>query len=554
MVSARPTFYVLLLIVPAFLLISSTCSASTTSGVERVQVRRFAGGANEVNHGVVSWGSKTRTKRSVLEGRNGGNSSLVLAAERTRRKDPLDNLNYYTGGWNITNKHYFASAGFTAAPLFLVAAIWFVAIGLCMLLTCICFCCFGGRSYGYSRTAYALSLILLSLFTIAAVVGSVVLYTGQGRFHNTTTEILKYVVRQADSTVYNLMNVSDYLTAAKQAGVENVSLPSDVQNRIDQVDAKIKSAASTLKSETDKNRNRINDILDVVRKILIIVAAVMLAVALLGFLFSILGLQCLVCILVILGWILVAVTFILSGVFLALYNIAGDTCVAMDQWNKNPTAHTALDDILPCVDTTAAQETLSESKTVTFQLVGVVNGLIANVSNVNLPPAAGRLSYNQSGPLVPLLCNPFNPDKTARKCAAGEADLTNATQVWKNYVCRVSTNNVCTTVGRLTPSMYQQMSSAANVSYGLYHYGPFLTDLLDCTFVRDTFNRIHDDHCDDLKRFSKWIHVGLALVSAAVALSLIFWLLYARERRHRKYTKLVDARSHQDSYESKGPR
>ncbi|XP_071903308.1 uncharacterized protein [Coffea arabica] len=530
MVSARPTFYVLLLIVPAFLLISSTCSASTTSGVERVQVRRFAGGANEVNHGVVSWGSKTRTKRSVLEGRNGGNSSLVLAAERTRRKDPLDNLNYYTGGWNITNKHYFASAGFTAAPLFLVAAIWFVAIGLCMLLTCICFCCFGGRSYGYSRTAYALSLILLSLFTIAAVVGSVVLYTGQGRFHNTTTEILKYVVRQADSTVYNLMNVSDYLTAAKQAGVENVSLPSDVQNRIDQVDAKIKSAASTLKSETDKNRNRINDILDVVRKILIIVAAVMLAVALLGFLFSILGLQCLVCI------------------------IAGDTCVAMDQWNKNPTAHTALDDILPCVDTTAAQETLSESKTVTFQLVGVVNGLIANVSNVNLPPAAGRLSYNQSGPLVPLLCNPFNPDKTARKCAAGEADLTNATQVWKNYVCRVSTNNVCTTVGRLTPSMYQQMSSAANVSYGLYHYGPFLTDLLDCTFVRDTFNRIHDDHCDDLKRFSKWIHVGLALVSAAVALSLIFWLLYARERRHRKYTKLVDARSHQDSYESKGPR
>lgn len=71
-------------------------------------------------------------------------------------------------------------------------------------------------------------------------------------------------MRQADSTVYNLMNVSDYLAAAKQAGVENVSLPSDVQNRIDQLGAKIKSAASTLKSETEKNRNRINDILDAV--------------------------------------------------------------------------------------------------------------------------------------------------------------------------------------------------------------------------------------------------------------------------------------------------
>ena len=32
----------------------------------------------------------------------------MLAKERTRRKDPLDNRRYYTGGWNITNKHYFA--------------------------------------------------------------------------------------------------------------------------------------------------------------------------------------------------------------------------------------------------------------------------------------------------------------------------------------------------------------------------------------------------------------------------------------------------------------
>ncbi|KAL3511940.1 hypothetical protein ACH5RR_024657 [Cinchona calisaya] len=552
----RPFFGCILFLILILLFISSTCSASSTSGVVKsFQVRPFPGGLNKVDDddGVVSWESKS--KRSVLEEGNnvGGNSStLILAAERTHRKDPFDGFNYYTGGWNITNKHYVASAVFTAAPLFLVAAIWFVAIGLCMLLTCLCFCCCRRRNYGYSQTAYALSLILLSLFTVAAIIGSIVLYTGQGKFHNTTTDILKYVVGQADSTVDNLMNVSDYLAAAKQVGVGNVFLPPDVQKHIDEVDAKINSAASTLQSETERNRNRIDDILGIVRKILIIVAAVMLAVALLGFLFSILGLQFLVYILVILGWILVAVTFILSGIFLALYNVAGDTCVAMDQWSKNPTAHTSLDDILPCVDVATAQETLSQSKNVTFQLVGVVNGIITNVSNVNLPPAARPLSYNQSGPLVPVLCNPFNPDKTARKCAAGEVNFNNATQVWKNYVCQVSTNNVCTTIGRLTPSMYQQMSSAVNVSYGLYHYGPFLTDLLDCTFVRDAFTSIENDYCHDLKRFSKWIHIGLALVSSAVALSLIFWLLYARERRHRKYTKLVDARAHQDSFDSKG--
>lgn len=35
-------------------------------------------------------------------------TTTVLAAERTRRKDPLDGLRYYTGGWNISNRHYLA--------------------------------------------------------------------------------------------------------------------------------------------------------------------------------------------------------------------------------------------------------------------------------------------------------------------------------------------------------------------------------------------------------------------------------------------------------------
>lgn len=109
--------------------------------------------------------------------------------------------------------------------------------------------------------------------------------------------------------------------------------------------------------------------------------------------------------------------------------MAGDTCLAMDQWVKNPTAHTSLDDILPCVDNATAQETLSQTKEVISQSIAVVNRFITNVSNINYPAAAGALYYNQSGPLVPVLCNPFNSDRTDRQCAAGEVDFTNAAQV-----------------------------------------------------------------------------------------------------------------------------
>lgn len=110
--------------------------------------------------------------------------------------------------------------------------------------------------------------------------------------------------------------------------------------------------------------------------------------------------------------------------------MVGDTCVAMDQWVQNPTAHTALDDILPCVDNATAQATWTQSKEVTYQLVLVVTTATSKYPNRNFPPSAPNPPYfSQSGPLVPVLCNPFNADLSNRTCAAGELGFENATQV-----------------------------------------------------------------------------------------------------------------------------
>lgn len=540
-----------LLLLPFCIFIASTSftfsqGSSQLHHPQPLRVQEVFGGRE--NGGLVPW----KTRRSLAEG-SGDNSSLILAAKRTHRKDPSDGFSYYTGGWNISNGHYWASVSYTAVPFFVLGGIWFVLFGLCLSLICLCYCCCRREPYGYSRTAYALSLILLILFTIAAIIGCVVLYTGQGKFHGSTTSTLGYVVDQAETTSENLKNVSEYLSAAKRIGIGSSFLPANVQTNIDHAETKINASATTLDTKTQKNSKDIQDLLDAVRLALIVLAAVMLLLVFLGFLFSILGLQCLVYFLVIIGWILVTSTFILCGIFLLLHNVVADTCVAMDEWVQNPTARTALDDILPCVDNATAQETLLRTKDVTYQLVTVVNTVITNVSNINFAPNFVPLYFNQSGPLVPVLCNPFNADLTARQCSAGEVDLDNATQVWSNYVCQVSASGICTTPGRLTPSYYNQMAAAVNVSYGLYHYGPYLVDLQDCTFVRQTFTVISDDHCPELRKYSKWIYTGLVMVSVAVMMSLIFWVIYARERRHRVYTKTHMPRNYGAPYEEKAP-
>lgn len=110
-------------------------------------------------------------------------------------------------------------------------------------------------------------------------------------------------------------------------------------------------------------------------------------------------------------------------------SVVADTCVAMDEWVTHPHAHTALDDILPCVDVATANESLYRGREVTFQLVNLVNQVIVNVSNGNFPPSAAPLYYNQSGPLMPTLCNPYTQDLNNRTCSAGEVDFNNASQV-----------------------------------------------------------------------------------------------------------------------------
>ncbi|CAL1359052.1 unnamed protein product [Linum trigynum] len=523
----------------SFLFVSSSAAPEAETTTFHFRAPRFHD-FSRAGHGLVA---PFGIRRHLADGNStevgdGNSTTFVLAGERTRRKDPSDNLEIYTGGFNISNLHYWTSVSATAAPFFLVAGVWFAVFGISLAFTCLCYCCCPREPYGYSRTCYAISLIFLILFTIAAIAGCAVLYTGQGKFIGITSDTLDYVVSQADVTAESLKNVSGYLAAAKSVDVVKIYLPADLRGTLDNLVAKTNSFGNTLSSRTQDNRRKIKDGLNGVRLALVILAAVMLGLAFLGLLSSIFGMTCLVYFLVILGWILVAGTFILCGVFLLLHNVVADTCVAMDDWVQHPTAKTAMDDVIPCVDIAIAQETLVQSKQVSFHLINLVDNFLANFSNRNFPPELGPpLNYNQSGPLVPLLCNPFDSDLTDKDCAPGEVGFQNATEAWKSYVCQVSSAGTCTTPGRMTPQLYSHMASAVNVSYGLYRYGPFLVELQDCTFMRRTFTDINTWYCPDLRRYTQWIYVGLVIVSAAVMLSLIFWVIYAGERRHRVYTK-----------------
>lgn len=93
-------------------------------------------------------------------------------------------------------------------------------------------------------------------------IGCVILYTGQEKFHNSTSKALTFVVDTANSTGEKLRDVSEYLGAAKKIQVDQVYLTTNVQTDIDQIQKKINSSATTLTEKAVDNSDDIHDIVD----------------------------------------------------------------------------------------------------------------------------------------------------------------------------------------------------------------------------------------------------------------------------------------------------
>ena len=69
-------------------------------------------------------------------------------------------------------------------------------------------------------------------------------------------------MKHKNSTVQNLKNVSNYLSTAKQLGVDQYFMPSNVQANIDNIQIKINASTTFLEEKKDSNPDRIQHVLD----------------------------------------------------------------------------------------------------------------------------------------------------------------------------------------------------------------------------------------------------------------------------------------------------
>ena len=87
------------------------------------------------------------------------------------------------------------------------------------------------------------------------------LYTGQGKFYNSTRKTLDYIANEADVTAENLRNVSDFLDSSKKIGLDAIVLPQDMQRKIDEGTGKVKKVADVISDKTDSTAKKSRQVL-----------------------------------------------------------------------------------------------------------------------------------------------------------------------------------------------------------------------------------------------------------------------------------------------------
>ncbi|KAF7026942.1 hypothetical protein CFC21_039026 [Triticum aestivum] len=452
---------------------------------------------------------------------------LVLAEDRTRRPDVLRHLRMYGGGWNITSKHYWASVSFTGVAGFLLAALWFISFGIAAASFCFCKSRVGKAKVSHADVARP---VLLVVAVLALITGCIVLLYGQNEFREEATDTLDYVVNQSDFTIQTLRNVTDYLSFATTINVAALYLPSDVQAQINNLKVDLNKAADTISLKTTENYKRIRKVLHNVSVALICIAVLMPVLAFLGYVLELYGPRYTVYIFATICWNIVAALFILIGILLIVTSASKDTCQAMDEWAEHPRAETALSNILPCVDASTTNRTLYQSKQVVVQLVKLVNRAISALSN-------RKERHLHPGQLMPYLCSPYDENLNDRQCLSKEVTFDNATTAWQDYTCNAPDADVCSGPSTVTPEIYSQLVTAANVSYALHHYAPPMLNFQDCKFVRDTFSSIASQYCPPLERDLSLVSAGLALLASGLVVGLLLMLFADRPRKREEVSE-----------------
>ncbi|CAI5515598.1 unnamed protein product, partial [Closterium sp. Naga37s-1] len=366
-------------------------------------------------------------RRRRLGGKVAGwNLSLgqyALATNRTRRRDPLNGMRPYEGGYDPANLHYWASLGVTAGFGPVIALLWLL-LGLGFIGGSCCCCCCCPRHWArlrdltrrpYSRAHLTLPRIGLAIGSLLLLGGFAVMLAGAILLQKSAGVVRDGAVERVGAVVNTVYNVSQAMAGLTEVDVGGNQIPdrSGVLQRAQHA----WSIADGMQSSFNAGRDTADRAIKYMFMTLFAMGAVITALGVVGVVLAFLKLVIASNIIITIMWAVAVVTWCLTSLFLLSAMLEGDTAVAANEVLHNASLQHSILGALPC----SAQRSLASVR------VSILAASAQATSLVNTTVATTYPQVLQQMPGGPYsaVCVPYAPapSYTPTTCPANAIDL-----------------------------------------------------------------------------------------------------------------------------------
>jgi hypothetical protein len=408
-------------------------------------------------------------------------------------------------------------------------------LGLILALAACCNLCCCRRERvpkDHSSVYYWLPRILVLLLSLFAIGCIITLFVRNKQFHTQAFNVRDSIQASANDATGAVRNVSTELSRVDRL-VSKYNIAG-----LDRIGATVTS----LNQQADNVNNKVNDNIRTYNRLfngieiaLVVILAVALFLVLAGLLSACIGWRTIFFLIILLGWLLTVLTWILFGIFFAVNNIATDTCQAFSEYLQAP-ANTTLDGLLPCVDLATASSASAVARQGVDNIIVQANNVVTQINQAN-----ARLGRTNT---VPTVCDPIGPAPEyaySNTCPQGTVEIGQLPQVLQPYICPTEpVTTACAAAGRVvTPTQNTTINDFSQGGQGLVSILPEVNSLTNCSFVYNTFETIVNERCNPFKKAIRNLWIPLLLLSIALTLLTVAWILANHRNKVKRYSGSV---------------
>ncbi|GAB4849102.1 hypothetical protein Ancab_003910 [Ancistrocladus abbreviatus] len=449
------------------------------------------------------------------------------------RRDPLRKFEFYNGGYDLKDKHYWASVAFTGIHGYAVAGVWLLfglGFGIFLIVKTIK----RGRSSNvmeHSNSSYYMVFLMVVLLTLLAITATgLVIASNQHSLQQTKT--LK-------STIFGTGAVARRKIHRVNKAMKDMLVylcPYDQHTclLLNKTSNALGDESHTIQQFVHKYGHSIDIAIWIVYLINLVIVTANLVFLVAVLVLLLLHWQPGFLIIIFFFWILATACWVLTGIDFFLHNFAEDTCAALQNFLEKP-GNNSLSSILPCGSMLKAESVLTD-------IGRTIHNFIAEI--MELPKQLEYLRENDNAVRFRTICDPFsgapNYSFIPGRCPKDAIPIGKIPDILARFNCYGDNNNRDLCRGRL--KILPQSAFVIAYAYSrsvqdLINVYPDLESLIHCSFVKDRISDAELNLCRPFKVSTRLLWSSMISLSIIMVILVVICVMKASQDRGRCFSK-----------------